>query len=197
MSDINDMIHFQEQVAAFLLARLNPELSRSMCCTNMWYTRNSLSPSLSLSYEVNASKAVPADLHENSNCLAVLAKGFAINDGADEGALIASSKYSGNNFSQVRPILLSNSSLLFSALCWVARFRRFRDALRSSPFRGFSNSIVVSKAIQQGRAHLSQEGHLSLASQYPCVVSKSILYGQPLLTFVHWWSPSSRSPSEV
>ena len=46
-------------------------------------------------------------------------------------------------------------------------------------------------------SHLSQEGHWSLASQCPSVESRSILSGHPLPTFVHWWSPSLPSTSEV
>ena len=109
-------------------------------------------PNLSLSYEVNASNETPARLHENSNCPAVLTKGFAINDDADEGALIASSKYSYSKFSQVRSSWLCNSSLLTSALCWVAQFRLFRDTPPSSPFRQLSSSFMVSRTIHQRRA---------------------------------------------
>ena len=112
VSDITDIINLKKQVASFLLATLNTELSRARCCTNIWYTRIPASPSLSLSYEVNTYNATLARLNENSNCPAVLTKGFAINDGADEGALIASAKYSSSKFSQVRPSWLCNSSLL-------------------------------------------------------------------------------------
>ena len=152
VSEITDIIHLKKQLACFLLARLNPELSRAMCCTNNRYTRIPASPSLSLSYEVDASNATPARRYENRNYPAVLTKGIAINDGADEGALIASSKYSSTKFSRVRPSWVCNSSLLTSALCWMAQLRRFRDTSRSIPFRQFSSSFVVSRAVHQGRA---------------------------------------------
>ena len=95
---MTDMIHLKKQVASFLLARLNPELSRALCCASIWYTCRPLSPSLSLSCEVNASIATPAKLHVNINHPAVLTKGFAIICNADEGALIAFSKYSSTRF---------------------------------------------------------------------------------------------------
>ena len=146
------MIHLKKQVASFLLARLNPEWSRAICCTSIWYTRRPLSPSLSLSCEVNASNATHAKLHVNINCPAVLTKGIAINGNADEGALIASSKYSSSRFSQVRPSWFPNSSLISLAFCWVAQCRRLRDTPRSSFFRQHSSSSVASRAIHQGRA---------------------------------------------
>ena len=160
MSDITDFIHLKKQVAFLLLARLNPEFSRAMCCTNIWYTRIPASPSLSLSYEINVSNANLARLLENSNCPAVLTKGFAFNDEADESALIASSNYSSSKFSQDSPSWLCNSSLLTSALCWVAQFRLLRDTPQSSPFRLFPSSFVVSRAIHQGRAMFLVAPHL-------------------------------------
>ena len=105
VSDITDLINLKRQVVSLLLARLHPELSRAMCCINICYTRIPASPSLSLLYQVNASSTTPVMLHENSNCPAILTKGFAINDGADEVALIASSKYSCSKCSQDRPQL--------------------------------------------------------------------------------------------
>ena len=146
------MIRLKKQVASFLLARLNPEFSRAICCSSIWYTRRPLSPSLSLSCEVNASNATPAKLHVNFNSPAVLTKGFAINGNADEGALIASSKYSNSRSSQDHPSWFPNSSLLTSAFCWVAKRHRLRNIPRSSFFRQLSSSFVVSRVIHQGRA---------------------------------------------
>ena len=109
-------------MASFLLARLNPELSRAVCCVSIRYMCRPLSPSFSLSYEVKASSATPAKLHVNINCPAVLTKGIANKCFADEGALFLSSKCSSSNFSQVRPHWFFNSSLFTSALRWVAQF---------------------------------------------------------------------------
>ena len=142
----------KKQVASFLLARLNPELSRAICCISVWYTWRLFPPSLSLSCKVNASNAPPAKLHVNINCPAVRTKGFAINGNADDGVLIASSKYSSCRFSQDRPNWFPNSSLLNSAFCWVAQCRCLPDTPRSSSFRHLSSSFVVSRAIHQGRA---------------------------------------------
>ena len=143
------MIHLKKQLASFLLARLNPELSRAICCTSIWYTRRTLSPRRSLSCEVNAANALHAKLHVNINCPAVLTKGFAINGNADECALIASSKYSSSMLSQVHLSWFPNSSLLTSAFCGVAQCNRLRDIPRSNFFRQPSNPLVVSTAIHQ------------------------------------------------
>ena len=77
--------------------------------------------------------------HVNINCPAVRTKGFAINGNADDGALIASSKYSNSRFYQDCPKWFPNSSLLTSAFCWVAQCRRLLDTLRSSPFSGLQS----------------------------------------------------------
>ena len=181
------MIHLKKQDASFLLARLNPYLSRAICCTSIWYTRRPLSPSLSLSCEVNASNAALAKLHVNINCSAVVTKGFAINGNADESALIASSKDSSCRFSQVCPSWFPNSSLLTSAFCWEAQCCRLRDTPRSS-FSG--NSPVLSWSPELSTmvercpsSHFSQEDRTSLASQWQGVESKAIPCRRPLPTF--------------
>ena len=115
------MIHLKKQVAFFLLARLNPELSRALCWTSIWYTRRPLSPRLSLSCGVNASNATPAKLHVNINCPAVLTKRSAINGNADEGALIASSKYSSSRFSQDRPRWFPSQSRAVFLVAFLSR----------------------------------------------------------------------------
>ena len=143
------MIHLKKQVAFFLLARLNHELSRAICCVSIRYACRILSPSFSLSYEVNASSATPAKLHVNINGPAVLTKRFANKCFADEGALILSSKYSSSNLSQVRPNWFFNSSLITSGRCWVAQLRRFLGTPQSSFFRQLSSSFAVSRAIYQ------------------------------------------------
>ena len=153
-SGINDMIHLKKQVASFLLARLNPELSRAVSCVSIRYMCRPLSPSFSLSYEVKASSTTPAKLHVNINCPAVLTEGFANKCFADECALFLSSKCSSSNFSQVRPNWFFNSSLFTSGLRWVAQFRRFLDTPRSSFFRQLSRCrcFAITRAIHHGRA---------------------------------------------
>ena len=137
----------------------------------------------------HASNATPAKLHVNIHCPAVLTKGFAINGNADEGALIASSKYSSSRFSQDRPSWLPNSSLLTSAFCWVAQCRRLRAprdqvSLVNSPVLSWCPELST-KAERCFSSHLSREGRTTLASQWPGVASKATPCGCPLPTFVH------------
>ena len=184
------MIHLKKQGAAFLLARLNPELSRTVCCVSIRYMCRPLSPSFSLSYEVKASSATPAKLHVNINCPAVLTKGFANKCFAFEGALFLSSKCSSSDFFQVRPNWFFNSSLFTSAVSWVAQFRRFLNTPRSSFFRQLSSCFAVTRAIHQGRAvflssTLFRGVHLLPASQCPGVDSRSTLCQCLLPTLVH------------
>ena len=108
--------------------------------------------SFNLSCEVNTSSYIPTKLHANISCPAVLTKGFAINGNADEGVLIASSKYFRSRFCQVRFSWFPNSNLLISAFYWVAQLRRLRDTPRSSFFRQSSSFFMVSRATHQGRA---------------------------------------------
>ena len=138
------MIHLKKKVASFLLASLNPELSRAKCCVSFRYTLRPLSPMFSLSPEASSFNATPARLHVNNNCPAVLTKRFAIKKLCRRGRphfilevlqqFLLSSR--SNSFSLVRPNWLLTSSLFTSALCWVAQFRRFLDTPRSSLFRG-------------------------------------------------------------
>ena len=152
-------------MASFLLARLNHELSRATCYISNRYTCKPFSPNFSLSPEVSSSNV---KLHVNTNCPAVLTKGFAIKGCADEGALISFSKYSNNSFSQFRANWLLNSNLLTSGLCCVAQFRRFLDTPRSNFFRQLFNSFVVSGAIHQERA-LFLYNPFSRGSLFTCV----------------------------
>ena len=101
---------------------------------------------------INYPSSIPTRLHANISCPAILTKGFAINDNADEGVLIASSKYSRSRFCQVRFSCFPNSNLLISVFYWVAQLRRLRDTPQSSFFRQSSSSFMVSRAINQGRA---------------------------------------------
>ena len=211
VSVITDMIHRKKQVIYFLLARLNPELSRAICCTSIWHTCRPLSPSLSLSCKVNTSNATPAKLLVNINCPAVLTKGFAINGNTDEGALIASSKYSSSRFCQDHPSWFPNSSLLTSAFYWVAQCRSLRDTPRSSVFRQLASSFVVSRAIHQGRAvfidaFLSRGSHVTCFPMAWCCIEshslrKSISHVcplvEPLFAFAFWGLKSSFAPGFV
>ena len=103
--------------------------------------------------------------------------------------LIASSKYSSSRFSQDRPNWFPNSSLLTSAFCWVAQCRHLLDTLRSSSFRRFSSSFVVSRAIHQVRAVflvalLSKGSQVTCFPMAWCCVENDSLR-MPLPTSVH------------
>ena len=142
---------------------------------------------------------------------ALRTKGFAINGNADDGALIASSKYSSSRFSQDCPNWFPNSSLLTSAFCWVVQCRRLRNTPRSSSFRRFYSSFVVSRAIHQGRAvflvALFSRG-LSVTCfplAWCCGESHSLRMSishvcplvEPLFTLVFWGLKSSSVPGVV
>ena len=150
------MIHLKKQVASFLLARLNPELSRATCCISLRYSCRHFSSSIILSYEVSASSATRGKLQVNINCPAVLTKGFANKGCADEGALISSSKYSNSNFSQVHPSWRLNSNLFTSALCWVVKIRRLLDTPRSSFFQAALQFFRSIQGCPRGASGVSQ-----------------------------------------
>ena len=87
------------------------------------------------------SSSIPPKLHANISCPAILTKGFAINGNADEGVLIASSKYFSSNFCQVRLSCFPNSNLSISDFGWVTQWRRLRDTPRSSFFMQFFHGL--------------------------------------------------------
>ena len=189
-SGITDITHLKTHMASFLLARLNPELSRATCCMSIRYTCRPLSPNFSLSPEVSSSNANPARFQLNNNCPAVVTKGFAIKGCAYEGALNSFSKYSSNSFSQVSSNWLS--TLIYSPRLYVwwpnsDFFWTLRNPVISCSLPFLSSYPRLStKSGRYFSLTVSRGGHWSLVFQCSGVDSRSIPCRCPLSTFVHW-----------
>ena len=130
---------------------LTQVLREATYCIIIRYTCKLLSPNFSLSHEFRSSNATPAKHNVNKNWRWVRVKEFVIRSWADEGGLISFPKYSSSNFSHVQPSGLPNSNLFNAAFWCLTQFRSFLDTPRSSFFRKFSNSFIVSRSIHQER----------------------------------------------
>ena len=173
------MIHLTKQVASFLLARLNPELSRAICCVSIQYTCRSLSACFSLLCEVSVSRATPTKIDINFNCPASLTKRFA----STVLPMRVPSFCAQNTPAAVSPkfVPAGSSTLVYSPLPSVGYssfevFWSHRDQVSSgSPLVFLQYPRLSSRGEQYLSSILFPWGHLLLVFHCPGVDSRSIL----------------------